>query len=56
MEERRAVHGILVGKRKVCCHLEDLGVDVRITLTFQSLAVSLCATRFNTQKFYMVLT
>jgi hypothetical protein len=40
MEERRAVHGILVGKCKDCRHLEDFGVDVRITLTFQSLVVS----------------
>jgi len=32
VEERRAVHRILVGKRKDCHHLEDLGVDVRITL------------------------
>jgi hypothetical protein len=30
--ERRAVRGILVGKRKGCRHLEDLVVDVGITL------------------------
>jgi len=32
MEDRRAVHGILVEKCKDCHHLEDLGVDVRIIL------------------------
>jgi len=33
MEQRKAVHGILVGKCEDCHHLEDLGVDVRITLS-----------------------
>ena len=36
-------------------HLGDLGKGERLILTFQSLAVSLRTTKFNIQKFYMVL-
>ena len=57
LESCRYIRGIF----KQFCHLGTVlytRLTVRVqslTLTFQSLAVSLCTTRFNIQKFYMAL-
>ena len=55
MGKKKSAHRALACSLKAKEQLEDLCVDGRIILTLKSLAVSLCTTTFNIQKFYLVL-
>jgi hypothetical protein len=50
------VETVILNVRAICVYAFHFWIlEALISLTFESLAVSLCSTRFNIQKFYMAL-